>query len=238
MFPKRLRVSRVIPARMTPSTYVSVLGLLVAFSVPALGLLRRLQDDADRVDWPQVGRSIALKASLLAIVVVLVAVAGSPADLGIRVRSRGVLLYYVGIGLLAYGGTMVTVSLLERLSGSITAEPATLVVLNRPLFDRLAAGVTGASVDSLLYYGVAIEAVLALGGGPVVAGSVGAGGLLLARVRWGVRTVLRWTPVAVVFSIITLLSGSVVPVLVTRLVYDVVAYASSDPADFAAREAA
>lgn len=223
---------------MVPSTAIPVLGLLAAATVPALGVLRRRQSDADRVDWPKVRRSLALNAALLAAVVGLVAALGSPGDLGLRIRSPDVLLYYLGIGLFAYGGTMVTLSLLDRSSGSTTAEPATLVVLKQPLSRRVAAGVTGSTFESMLYYGVAIEAVLALGGGPVLAGSVGAGGLLVARFRWGVGTVLRWAPVAVVFSAVTLLSGSVIPVLVTRLLYDVAAYASSDPDDFVASEAA
>lgn len=101
---------------------------------------------------------------------------------------------------------------------------------------RLAAAVAGATVESLLFYGVALEAVLAFGGPPVVAGAVGAGGLLLARLRWGYGPALQWAPGAVVLSAIALWSGTVVAVLLVRLLYDTVTYGSGTREDYVADE--
>lgn len=219
---------------MTPSTIAAAVALSLALAAPLLGTYRHRRRDAERVDWPEICRGIARYVVVLVVAVALVATAGSPADVGLRFDSTGAIVDGFAYGFIAFGAVMLVVSLLQRYRGADTADPASLVVFDQSPSRRLVAGVAGATVESVLFYGVALEAVLALGGPPVVAGAVGAGGLLLARLRWGHRQALQWAPGAVVLSTIALWAGTVVPVLLVRLLYDTLTYATGTRADYVA----
>jgi len=216
---------------MPPSTLVSLLALGVVVAVPIVSLYRHW-GHSEPPDWPRLRRGLALNAALLVGVVTLVAATGSPADAGLTVPSVGAIIDGFLFGFIAFGGTMLAVALLAKFRGGVSADPASLVVFEQPLHRRLAVAATGATVEALLFFGVAIEAILALGGGPYVAGAVSAAGLLAVRARFSVKNAVQWIPGAVVLSGIALISGTVVPVLLVRLLYDGLTLASGDESDY------
>jgi len=216
---------------MALSPPLAVLGLVLAFAPVAHGAWRGARTD-DRPGWPRIRRGLARTWGLALAVLLLVLIAGDPADLAIDAPSVGTLVDGTLYGFIAFGGTMLAVALLAKFRGGVSADPASLAVFEQPLHRRLAVAATGATVEALLFFGVAIEAILALGGGPYVAGAVSAAGLLAVRARFSVKNAVQWVPGAVVLSGIALISGTVVPVLLVRLLYDGLTLASGDESDY------
>lgn len=216
---------------MSLSAPAAALGLALAFALPVSGLYRG-PPDADDVDWPLLRRSLLRNWAALAGIVALVAVAGDPADLGLRVPAVGALVDGLLFGFVAFTGTMLAVALVLRATGGVTADAGSLVAFDQPPARRLAIAVTGAVVETTLFFGFAVEAALGLGSGPWVAGAVGAVGLLLVRARWGVRQALQWLPGALVLAGIALATRTLLVVVAVRLGYDVLTLLSGDADDY------
>jgi hypothetical protein len=221
---------------MLSSTVVALLALGIVFAVPVVSCYRHW-GRSERPDWPRLRRGLALNAALLVAVVALVVVSGTPADAGLSVPSVGAIIDGFLFGFIAFGGTMLVVALVAKFRGGVSADPASLVVFEQPLGRRLAVAATGATVEALLFFGVAIEAVLALGGSPYLAGAVAAVGLLAVRARFSVANALQWVPGAVVLSGIALTTGTAIPVLLVRLLYDGLTLASGEKSDYVSGEA-
>lgn len=216
---------------MPPSTFVSLLALSIVFAAPVVSLYRH-RGRSEPPDWPRLRVGLALNAALLVGVIALVVGTGSPADAGLAVPSVGAIIDGFLFGFIAFGGTMLIVALLAKARGGVSADPASLVVFEQPLHRRLAVAATGATVEALLFFGVAIEAVRGLGGGPYVAGAIAAAGLLAIRARFSVENAVQWVPGAAVLSGIALTTGTAIPVLLVRLLYDGLTLASGDESDY------
>lgn len=213
---------------------LAALGVAVVLAVPLSSFLRYHRRDARDLDWPLIRRGLALNVALvLGVVLAVVGVTGSTAGVGLVVPSVDAVVDGFLYGFIAFGVVMLLVGLLAKFAGGITADPASLVLFEQPLYRRVGAGVVGATVEAVLFYGVAIQSVLALGGGEWIAGGVAAAGLLVIRARWNAAHALQWVPGAVILSAIALRAGTAVPVLLVRLLYDVITYASGDVDDYA-----
>lgn len=211
----------------------AAIGLAVAASLPAVALYRRRTAVSD-VDWPTVRRALARSWAVLGLLVALVLVAGSPADLGLRVPSVGTLVDGSLYGFIAFAVAMIAVGLAGRLRGGLSADPASLAVFEQPAGRRLLVAVSSATVESLVYYGFVVEALLGLGAGPWLAGAVAVAGVLLARARWGARNALQWLPGSLVLAAVVVLTRTALVVLAIRLLYDVVTTLSGDADDYRA----
>ena len=216
---------------MSLSPPLALLGLALASALPATGFYFSRRS-AGPVDWPTVRLGLLRSAAAFLALVALVLLAGDPADLGLRAPGVGTLVDGVLYGFIAFGGSMVVVGLFGRLAGGLEADPASLVVFDQPLGRRLAVAVTAASVDAVLFFGYVVEALFGLGAGPILAGALGAIGLLLVRARWGLRFAVQWLPGAVVLAGIAVATRSVVVVWVVLLGYDALAMLSADPDDY------
>jgi len=162
----------------------------------------------------------------------LVVVAGRVRDVGFRIPSVGVFVDGLLFGFIAFAGTMLLVGLVLRFTGGVTADEASLVVFDQSLSRRLAIGTTGATVETILFFGFTIEALLAIGTAPWIAGIAAAGGVLLMRAQWDTRNALQWLPGAVVLSGIAIWTRTVLVVLLIRIVYDTITLASGDASDY------
>lgn len=218
------------PVSLPPAAAAA--GLAVAATLPAFARYRR-RADVD-VDWPAVRRALARSTAVLVALVALVAALGSPADLGLRVPSVGTLVDGALYGFIAFAGSMLLVALVGRRRGGVSADPATLALLEQPASRRLLVAVASATVESLVYYGFVVEAVRGLGGGPWLAGAAAVVGVLTARSRWGTASALQWLPGSVVLAGVALATRSALVVLAIRLLYDVVTTLSGDAEDYRA----
>lgn len=216
---------------MSLSPVLSVLVVAVAFSLPAIGFYRR-RTATDDLDWPRLRRALLGNWAILLGLVLVVGITGEPGDLGLRVPSVGVLVDGLLFGFIAFAGTMLLVGLCFRFAGGLTADAASLVVLDQPVARRLAVAITGATVETALFFGLTIEASLALGSGPLIAGAVAAAGVVLVRARWGPTHALQWLPGAVVLAGIAVLTRTLLVVFVIRLVYDTITLLSGDTDDY------
>jgi hypothetical protein len=214
-----------------PSEPLLILGLAVSFGLPVVGYYRR--GTAGDIDWSHVRRGLLLNWAVLVGLVGFAGLAVGPAMLGYRLPSVGVFVDGFLFGFIAFAGTMLLVAVAARLVGGLTADPTSLVVLEQPLHRRLAVAVTGATVETTLFYGFVVEAVRALGGGPWIAGAGAAGGLLLVRGRWETEHALQWLPGAVVLSAIALWTRTALVVFLVRLLYDTLTLASGEVDDYA-----
>lgn len=223
---------------------VAVLVLGLAAGLPALARWRRRRGGP--VTWPVVRRSLAYNWLALAGIAGVVVSAGAPADLGLRVQPVWTLVDGLLFGFVAFAGTMLGVALVARAAGGTVADPASLVVFEQPLSRRLLVAVTGAVVETTLYYGVALEAAWGLltgeaGGATagvsgatagVVAGGVAVAGVLSLRAEWSRRTALQWLPGAVVLAGVALWARTLLVVVPIRLVYDGLTLSSADADDY------
>lgn len=219
---------------MTLSRPLIVLGLVVSFGLPAVGLYRRRRRRGP-LDWARLRRMLLRNWAVLIGLVSLVVVAGRVRDVGFQIPSVGVFVDGLLFGFIAFAGTMILVALALRFAGGVTADEATLVVFDQPLSRRIAIGITGATVETILFFGFSIEALLAIGTGPWIAGIAAAGGVLLMRAQWDSRNALQWVPGAVVLSIITIWTRTVLVVLLIRVVYDTITLASGDASDYSVK---
>lgn len=217
--------------RMALSQPLIALGLVVSFGLPAVGLYRRRRL-REPLDWARLRRMLLRNWAVLIGLMLLVVVAGRVQDVGFRIPSVGVFIDGLLFGFIAFAGTMLLVGLALRFSGGITADEASLVVFDQPLSRRIAIGITGAAVETILFFGFTIEALLALGTGPWIAGIAAAVGVLLMRAQWDTRNALQWLPGAVILSGITIWARTVLVVLLVRIVYDTITLASGDASDY------
>ncbi|WP_121820096.1 hypothetical protein [Halostella salina] len=207
------------------------LGLVLSFALPAVGYHR--QRTATSVDWPRIRRSLLRNWAALGAVVALVLVAGEPRDLWLRIPSVGVLVDGLLYGFIAFAGTMLLVALAYRFAGDgIPADDVSLFVFDQPPARRIAVAVTGAVVETTLFHGFVLAALLSLGAGPWVAGGVAATGLLLTRAQRGRSNAVQWVPGAIVLSALAVWSRTVLVVVLVRLVYDAITLLSGDPDDY------
>lgn len=220
---------------MALQTPIALLVLLLVFVVPVLSIYRGRRH-ADGLDWPRVRLGLAVNAGIVLGVIALVVATGSRSATGLVVPSVDAIIDGSLFGFIAFGGVMLLVGLLAKFRGGVAADPASLVVFEQPLYRRLAVAVTGATIESLLFYGVAIGAVLALGGGQYVAGGVAAAGLVLVRARFSTANAVQWVPGAFVLSGVALLADTVIPVLLIRLLYDTLTLASGDAEEYVSTE--
>lgn len=177
---------------MPPSTAVTVLGLLVVFGLPTVGIYRRRT--VSEVDWPLIRRMLIKNWVVVTVLVLVVGATDGLAALGLSVPSLSALIDGFLYGFIAFGGTMIAVGLVLRYTGGVTADRGSLVVFDQPIRRRLVVAITGAVVESVFFYGFAIEALLGFGSGPLIAGAAAAGGLLLFRARWSRMNALQWLP--------------------------------------------
>ena len=211
------------------------LGLVVALGLPVRNVHRR-RELRSKLDWPWLRRSLLRNWAVVSGFVLLVGVAGTPEDLGLRVPSVGVLVDGLLFGFIAFAGTMVLVGVLLRFSGGLTTSASSLVVFEQPLSSRLFVAATASVTESTLFYGFAIEAVYGLGGGAWLAGGVAATGTLLSRSWRGTDLVLQWLPGAVVLAGVAVWSRTLLVVVPIYFVYNAIVLASGDADDYAVPE--
>lgn len=216
---------------MALSPPVALLGLAVSFALPVVGFYRR-DPVEDGLDWPRLRRILFRNWGFLGALVVFVLVAGGPEDIGLRVPSVGVFVDGFLFGFVAFAGTMVLVGLVLRYAVGVTAPAASLVVFEQPLSRQLAVAVSGAVIETTIFYGFTVEALFGLGAGPWVAGAAAATGVLLMRAQWSTRNALQWLPGAVVLSGVVVWSRSLLVVLLIRMGYDTITLVSGDASDY------
>lgn len=214
----------------SPSIVVSALGLVLVYGRPILARYR--WDSTADPDWSTIRRLLVENWAVVGVVALAVAAVDGPAALGYRALPVEGVVDGVLYGFVAFAGTMLLVGLALRLFDGVTADAGSLVVLDQPVERRLAVAVTGAVAESLLFYGFALETLLAFGSGPWLAGTAATAGLLLSRARWGPRNALQWLPGAIVLAAVALVARSVVVVVLVRLLYDCLTLASSDADDY------
>lgn len=208
-----------------------ILGLTLSFGLPVVGIYRRRRDETTP-DWEDIRRILRRNWVMLIALVSLVAVTGTVSDLGVRIPAFGVLVDGLLFGFIAFAGTMLLVGLVLRAAGGVAVDAASLVVFEQPAIRRVAVAVTGAVVETTLFFGFAVEALFALGAAPWTAGAAGALGVLLVRAQWSIRNALQWLPGAIVLAGIALWSRTVLVVLGIRLVYDTITLVSGDASDY------
>ena len=212
---------------------VALLGLGLAFSLPAIGWYARWRRPDQRdLDWPAVRLGLLRSLAVLAALLALVLAAGGPDDLGLGVPSVGTLVDGVLFGLVAFAGAMLAVGLVGRFAGGVAADPASLVLFEQPVHRRLGAALVTAGVESVVLYGFVVEALLGLGAGPVVAGGAAALGTVLVHGRWGARHAAQWAPGSIVLAGIAVATRSAVVVFVVLFAYALLSLLSSDADDF------
>lgn len=217
------------PVSLSPP--LVALGLTLTLGLPAIGLYRRQWGDTD-LDWSDLRRGHLRTWMLFAAVVVLVGVAGRPADLALRIPDVGTIVDGLLFGFVAFAGTMVLVGLSLRVTGGLTLDVASRVVFEQPLPRRLAVAVTNTTVESVLFYGFAIEALHGFGIELWYAGVISSVGVLLARAQWGARHAMQWVPGTLVLAGIAVWTRTSLVVFAVRLVYDVVVSTSADASDY------
>lgn len=210
---------------------VLVLGLAVAFGLPAIGFYRK-SHSPDAFDWSFLRRSLLWNWGILTGFIALATIAGHPSDLGFRIPTVGVLVDGLLYGFIAFGGTMVLVGLVLRHTGGPTIDAATRTVFEQPPFRRLLVAATGAIVETTIFYGFVVEALLAFNAGPWIAGTGAIVGVLLMRARWSTQNALQWLPGAVVLAGITLWTDTVLVAVLIRLGYDALTLLSGDTNDY------
>jgi len=217
---------------MALSPPLAVLGLVLAFAPVALGAWRGARTD-ERPGWPRIRRGLARTWGLALVVLLLVLVAGEPADLALDAPSVGTLVDGTLYGFIAFGGTMVAVGLALRASGGTVASAATLAVLEQPAHRKLAVAVTGAVAECLLLYGYVVETIAGFGFPPAVGGLLAAAGVVVGRVRWSAREAAQWIPGALVLAGVAVWARSLYVVVLIRLLYDSLTLLSGAPEDYA-----
>ncbi|WP_135830521.1 hypothetical protein [Halorussus halobius] len=215
---------------MSLSTALSVLGLALAFGIPTVGVYRR-RAASDELDWSRI-RAILLRNWAVFGVLAAIAAVSDSSSLGFRVPGVGPLVDGLLYGFVAFGATMMLVGLASRFAGGVVTSDASLLVLEQPVSRKLAVAVTGAVVETTVFYGFAVETLLGLGAGPWLAGAVAAAGVVLSRARWATGNALQWLPGAVVLAGVALWSGTALAVVGVRLLYDTLTTLSGDPDDY------
>lgn len=208
-----------------------VLGLVVAFGLPAIGFYRQPRS-SDTFDWSFLRRSLFWNWGVLTGFIALATITGQPSDLGFRIPTVGILVDGVLYGFIAFGGTMVLVGLVLRRTGGPTIDAATRTVFGQPPFRRLLVAATGAIVETTIFYGFVLEALLAFNIGPWIAGAGATAGVLLMRARWSTQNALQWLPGAVILAGVTLWTETVLVALLIRLGYDAITLLSGDTSDY------
>lgn len=214
---------------MLLSIALPVLGLALAFGIPVVGRYRRAA--SDELDWVGIRTVLLRNWAVLGVLAVIAAVSDS-SSLGLRVPGVGPVVDGLLYGFVAFGATMILVGLASRFVGGVVTSEASLVVLEQSAPRQLAVAVTGAVVETTIFYGFAVETLLGLGAGPWLVGAVAATGVVLSRARWGTGNALQWLPGAVVLSVVALWSGTALAVVGVRLLYDTLTTLSGDPDDY------
>jgi hypothetical protein len=186
----------------------------------------------DNVDWQRYRRGIARNWIALFALGTLVGLLGSAGDLGLRFQPIGTFIDGTLFGFIAFAGTMILVGLVFRFVDELTLDRGSLVVIEQPRSRRLGVALTGATVESIVFYGFVLEAILSRTGEPWLAGIGATAGLLVARGRWGYRNVIQWLPGALVLAGIALWARTVIVIVAIRFVYDSVTLLSADTSDY------
>jgi len=215
---------------MALPTPVALLVLALVLGSVAYGHYREIPDPPD---WETLRSGLIRLWALTGVLGALVVFFGTPADVFLGAPSVGTLVDGFLFGFIAYAGTMLLSALAVRQTGGVTASEATLVLLEQPRRRKLGAALTNAVAESLVFYGYAAGALVALGA-PTWAGAlVGTAGFVVTRTRWRVREGLQHLPGALVLAGLLVHTESLYAVVLVRLVYETVTILSGSPEDYA-----
>ncbi|MFQ3293578.1 MAG: hypothetical protein ACI9PP_000753 [Halobacteriales archaeon] len=207
------------------------LGTLISVGLATAGYyFRRRTDD---LDWQRYRRGLARNWITLFALGTLAGLLGTAEDLGLRLQAVETFIDGTLFGFIAFAGTMLLVGLVFRFVDDLTLDRGSLVVIKQPRYRRLGVALTGATVESIVFYGFVLEAILSRTGEPWLAGIGATAGLLVARGRWGYRNVIQWLPGALVLAGIALWARTVIVIVAIRFVYDSVTLLSADTSDYA-----
>jgi len=206
------------------------LGTLISVGLATGGYYYRRR--AEDLNWQRYRRGLARNWIALVALATLVGLRGTAKDLGLRPQPIGTFVDGTLFGFIAFAGTMILVGLVFRFVDELTLDRGSLVVIEQPRSRRLAVALTGATVESIVFYGFVLEAILSRTGEPLLAGVGATAGLLLARGRWGYRNALQWLPGALVLAGIALWARTVIVIVMIRFVYDSVTLLSADTSDY------
>jgi membrane protease YdiL (CAAX protease family) len=214
------------PPGMKRAWVLMLIGLAIAFGVPELDLVGRIDHGAP-------GMSITREAVWWGIALVLLLYARFVehrplASIGLRRPTIKTFTIGVAAALLLFAIVIVVYALLFPLFGLSMNQQATEGITHHPLWFQIALALRGAVVEEILYRGYPIARIAEVTGSKWFAAAISIVAFTAAHLRyWGGAQLLIVAPAALVFALMFLWRRDLVSNMVAHFLVDVAGFVAA-----------